>query len=259
MSIILDHVTIRYGNHEVIKDISTVFPDGKISTILGPNGCGKTTLLRAISRNLKLYSGSIQINNKHIQDYKVKELSKMLSYLPQFHHTPTSITVEELIGYGRNPYVNFLSRLTVKDHEIIQWAMEKTNLLEYKDRLVSNLSGGERQRVWIAMALAQNTKYILLDEPINNLDLCYQVEILDLIRTLNKEMFVTVVMVLHDVNYAIHYSDKVIVLKSGKIYNEGSPLNTIDEKLLSEVFHIKGHIEKSHGNMYLVPRYGCSN
>ena len=221
-----------------------VIPERKITSIIGPNGCGKSTLLKAIGRILKPERGSVYLDGIDIYTLNTKEVAKKMSILPQSPKAPSGITVGELVSYGRFPHQHGLKKLTVEDKKIIQWAMDITKLSEYEVTLVDNLSGGQRQRVWIAMALAQQTDIILLDEPTTYLDLAYQLEILELLYRLNKEQGCTIAMVLHDLNLASRFSDYIIAMRSGKIIEYGTPDEVICEDVLKKTFNINADIIK---------------
>ena len=228
----------------IINNLEIVIPERKITSIIGPNGCGKSTLLKAIGRILKPERGSVYLDGIDIYTLNTKEVAKKMSILPQSPKAPSGITVGELVSYGRFPHQHGLKKLTVEDKKIIQWAMDITKLSEYEVTLVDNLSGGQRQRVWIAMALAQQTDIILLDEPTTYLDLAYQLEILELLYRLNKEQGCTIAMVLHDLNLASRFSDYIIAMRSGKIIEYGTPDEVICEDVLKKTFNINADIIK---------------
>ena len=237
-------LTIAYNKNIIINNLEIVIPEGKITSIIGPNGCGKSTLLKAIGRILKPERGSVYLDGIDIYTLSTKEVAKKMSILPQSPKAPSGITVGELVSYGRFPHQHGLKKLTVEDKKIIQWAMDITKLSEYEVTLVDNLSGGQRQRVWIAMALAQQTDTILLDEPTTYLDLAYQLEILELLYRLNKEQGCTIAMVLHDLNLASRFSDYIIAMRSGKIIEYGTPDEVICEDVLKKTFNINADIIK---------------
>lgn len=238
----MNEVSIGYDQILVIEDLSIAIPKSKIISIIGANGCGKSTLLKAIGRIIPNCSGNIIVNNNDISKIKSKELAKILSILPQTPNAPGSLTCFELVSYGRFPYQKGLGRLSVEDKKWIEWALDVTGMIHYKDRPIASLSGGQRQRVWIAMALAQQTEVILLDEPTTYLDLCHQIEILDLLTKLNHENNTTIIMVLHDINLATRYSDYMIALKDGKIFNYGDAFEVVNEEMLKECFGIRAEI-----------------
>lgn len=255
MEINVENLSVNYGNKKVIEDINFKINSGEMVSIIGPNGSGKSTLIKAVSRCLKIETGKIYIDSLCIEKMKTKELSKILAVLPQAKHTPSDTTVEELVSYGRFPHLKFCEKLKKSDREIISWALEKTGLYEHKNRLATSLSGGEKQRVWIAMSLAQKPKILILDEPTTYLDISYQLELLELIKNLNETLGLTVIMVLHDLNYAARYSDKIMVLKNGKLWDWGGPKEILSKKMLKEIFRIDGdiHIDKVNNCPYFIP------
>ena len=232
------HVSFAYDSEEILHDISFQIKEGNITTIMGANGCGKSTLLHIMSRNLNYHQGKVLLNNVDVTTYSMKEFAHKLSIVHQNHTAPKDLTVEKLVGYGRVPYLGFGRSLSKEDHEIIHWAMEVTNTLSHRTQCVQELSGGQRQRVWIAMALAQKSEILLLDEPTTFLDIHYQMEILKLIRRLNKEFHMTIVMVLHDINQAIFYSDEILAMKQGRIIRHGNSKEIIDEALIQELYDV---------------------
>lgn len=236
--LLTESVNIGYGERLIVKDLSVCIPDKKITTIIGPNGCGKSTLLKAITRIISLQSGDVVLDGKSISKEQTKKLAKKMAILPQTPESAAGLTVVELVSYGRFPHQKGFGRLTKKDYEIIQWALEVTGTADYKFRPVDSLSGGQRQRVWIAMALAQETEIIFLDEPTTYLDMAHQLEVLELLQTLNAEQERTIVMVLHDLNQAARFADYIIALKDGEIVKAGTCEEVISRGVLKEVFHI---------------------
>lgn len=236
--LLTESVNIGYGERLIVKDLSVSIPDKKITTIIGPNGCGKSTLLKAITRIISLQSGDVVLDGKSISKEQTKKLAKKMAILPQTPESAAGLTVGELVSYGRFPHQKGFGRLTKKDYEVIQWALEVTGTADYKFRPVDSLSGGQRQRVWIAMALAQETEIIFLDEPTTYLDMAHQLEVLELLQTLNAEQERTIVMVLHDLNQAARFADYIIALKDGEIVKAGTCEEVISHDVLKEVFHI---------------------
>ncbi|MFJ5759019.1 ABC transporter ATP-binding protein [Neobacillus sp. NPDC093182] len=233
-----DDLSIGYGERLIVKSLSIEIPDRQITTIIGPNGCGKSTLLKAITRIISHQSGSILLDGKDISKVNTKILAKQMAILPQTPESASGLTVGELVSYGRFPYQKGFGRLTKKDYEVIDWALEVTGTIDYKFRPVDALSGGQRQRVWIAMALAQETEIIFLDEPTTYLDMAHQLEVLELLQKLNHEQERTIVMVLHDLNQAARFADHIIALKDGEIVKAGSCEEVISQKVLRKVFNI---------------------
>lgn len=241
-------LSISYGNNKALKEVDIDIKSGDIVTIIGPNGSGKSTLIKALSRYLKPDKGRISLRGKDISQIANKKIAQEMAILPQVKHAASDISVENLVSYGRYPHIRFGKRLSLEDKNIISWAMEKTGLLDYKNRFVATLSGGERQRAWIAMALAQKPKILLLDEPTTYLDISYQLEILELVKDLNRSLGITVVMVLHDLNQAVRYSDYIYVLDEGKVYHHGCPESIMNIDLLREIFRIEANVYNDRVN-----------
>jgi iron complex transport system ATP-binding protein len=233
-----DELSIGYGERLIVKNLSIEIPDKKITTIIGPNGCGKSTLLKAITRIISHQSGNILLDGSVISKVNTKLLAKQMAILPQTPESASGLSVGELVSYGRFPYQKGFGRLTKKDYEVIDWALEVTGTIDFKFRPVDALSGGQRQRVWIAMALAQETEIIFLDEPTTYLDMAHQLEVLELLQKLNYEQERTIVMVLHDLNQAARFADHIIALKDGEIVKAGNCDEVISHKVLKKVFNI---------------------
>lgn len=237
-----DAINIGYGERLIVKNLSVDIPDKKITTIIGSNGCGKSTLLKAITRIISHQSGSVVLDGENISKESTKILAKKMAILPQAPESASGLTVGELVSYGRFPYQKGFGRLTKKDYEVIDWALEVTGTTDFKFRPVDSLSGGQRQRVWIAMALAQETEIIFLDEPTTYLDMAHQLEVLELLQKLNEEQERTIVMVLHDLNQAARFADYIIALKDGEIVKAGSCEEVMNRHVLKKVFHIDAEI-----------------
>ena len=235
---------IGYGDRLIIKNLNITIPDKKITAIIGSNGCGKSTLLKAITRIIAHQSGSVLLDGKEITKENTRSLAKKMAILPQTPEGATGLTVGELISYGRFPYQSGFGRLTKKDYEIIDWAMEVTGTADYKSLSIDTLSGGQRQRVWIAMALAQETDIIFLDEPTTYLDMAHQLEVLELLQKLNREQNRTIIMVLHDLNQAARFADYIIALKDGEVVKAGISEEIIVPEVLREVFQIDAVISR---------------
>ena len=232
-------LSFAYGKNRVLKDISFRIKEGDITTIMGANGCGKTTLFSLMTRNLYPRRGDIFLKGKNIQNLGMKEFARRVSIVHQYNTSSDDITVERLVSFGRTPHMKMMRGRSEEDERLIRWAMEVTNVEKYRDREISRLSGGQRQRVWIAMALAQNTKILFLDEPTTYLDIRYQIEILELVKKLNREFGITIIMVLHDINQAIYFSDCVIGLKDGLVEMEGDPQEVITRESIRSLYGIE--------------------
>ncbi len=233
------NLSFAYGKNRVLKDISFRIKEGDITTIMGANGCGKTTLFSLMTRNLYPRRGDIFLKGKNIQNLGLKEFARRVSIVHQYNTSSDDITVERLVSFGRTPHMKMMRGRSEEDERLIRWAMEVTNVEKYRDREISRLSGGQRQRVWIAMALAQNTKILFLDEPTTYLDIRYQIEILELVKKLNREFGITIIMVLHDINQAIYFSDCVIGLKDGLVEMEGDPQEVITRESIRSLYGIE--------------------
>lgn len=243
-----------YGKHQVLKGLSFDLQEGKITTLIGANGCGKSTLFNLMTKNLKPDSGSISLYGKEVSDIRLKDFAKQAAIVHQYNTAPEDLTVEKLVGYGRTPYHTLgLSPDAEEDEQKVKWAMEITNTIKHKDKPVSQLSGGQKQRVWIAMALAQDTRTLFLDEPTTYLDIRYQLQILKLIRKLNQELGISIVMVLHDINQSLYYSDEIIAMKDGKIIAQGVPKKVITSKLVKEVYDVELNISSVDGKPFILP------
>lgn len=255
MGIEVVDLKVKYGNKEILRNVNLHVADGEVVTIIGPNGSGKSTLIKAMSRCLKIAEGTINLDGESIYNIPTKHIAKKMAILPQTKNVSSDIDVESLVSYGRYPHLAFGKRLSKEDRDIIQWAIEKTGLSHLRERHVTTLSGGERQRAWIAMALAQKPKILLLDEPTTYLDISYQLEVLELVRELNQSLNLTVVMVLHDLNQAARYSNNIFVLKDGQICEASRPVNIIKSNLLKDVFRIESHIYEDQVNNcpYFIP------
>ena len=236
-----------------ITKLNVEIEKGKITTILGPNGSGKSTLLSIFAGLNKPTSGEVSINGKSINSLKQKELAREIAIVHQQNTVPSDITVKELVAYGRIPHKKYFQGNNESDDEIIEWAIKRTGLESLKDKAVMGMSGGERQRAFIAMSLAQKSEILFLDEPTTYLDIYHQVEILELVKELNDEEDLTVVMVLHDINQAIKYSDNVIVMKAGEVIASGNANSVINMSLLNNVYNIGGFISEIEKETFFVP------
>lgn len=242
------NLNISYGNLDIVKNLNLEIPKGKITTIIGSNGCGKSTILKTIARIIQPKSGEIYINNINLKDQSPKEIAKNMAVLPQSPQAPSGLTVEELIAYGRFPHQKGFGKLKKEDNDIVTWALKSTNMNEFRDRPMEALSGGQRQRAWIAMALAQQTDILILDEPTTYLDLAHQLEILKLLEELNKKQGTTIVMVIHELNNAARFADHMIGVKKGEVICQGSADDVMTKENLKELFNIDAEIVKDPRN-----------
>ncbi len=240
MSLCAEHVSYSYdGKSPVISDLSLTLPKGKITALIGRNGCGKSTLLKLLNRLLPPSQGRVLLEGRPIDDYGSRELAQTMAHLSQSPQAPLGLTVEELVHFGRHPYKGFLGRTSPEDHKKVEWALERTSLLELRERPLEALSGGQRQRAWIAMALAQDTEYLLLDEPTTYLDIAHQLEVLELLAKLNKDQGKTIVMVVHEPNHASQYADHVVCIAEGKLFQEGDPEAIFCQETVTNLFGVE--------------------
>lgn len=244
-------------NKNFIENLNIDINPGEITTILGPNGSGKSTLLNILCGINKPKSGDILIGNQNFKNLKYKDIAKKIATVHQQNSVPEDIDVETLVGYGRIPHKQHFKKRYENDQEIIDWSINLTNLDGYRYKKVMSLSGGERQRAFISMALAQKPEVLFLDEPTTYLDIYHQIEILELVKKLNEDYNITVVMVLHDINQAIKYSHNIVIMKNGKLINEGIPKEVITRKLLNEVYKVDGVVNKVQEETYFIPTKVC--
>ena len=237
-----EHLTLGYGELTVVDDLSLVVPPGRITAIVGANACGKSTLLRSMSRLLKPRSGQVVLDGREVHRTPARQLARTLGLLPQSPVAPEGITVADLVGRGRHPHQGLLSRWSSDDDRAVAEALEATETTALADRSVDELSGGQRQRVWIAMALAQQTDVLLLDEPTTFLDVSHQVEVLDLLTDLNRRRGTTIVMVLHDLNLAARYADHLVALAAGRVHAAGAPAEVLTEDCVRAVFGLDSRV-----------------
>ncbi|CAL9366277.1 putative siderophore transport system ATP-binding protein YusV [Nocardiopsis dassonvillei] len=241
-SLLVEDLTLGYQDRVVVEDLDLAVPPGRITVIVGANACGKSTLLRAMSRLLSPRGGHVLLNGKQVHRMPSKEVARTLGLLPQSPIAPEGIAVSDLVGRGRHPHQGVFSRWSREDDEAVAAALEATGTLELADRPVDELSGGQRQRVWIAMALAQRTDLLLLDEPTTFLDVSHQVEVLDLLTDLNASLGTTIVMVLHDLNLAARYADHLIALADGRLHAAGTPEQVLTPETVGAVFGLRSRI-----------------
>ncbi|MDO5286759.1 MAG: ABC transporter ATP-binding protein [Actinomycetia bacterium] len=233
---------LGYGERTVVQDLDLDLAAGRITSIVGANGCGKSTLLRALARLLVPQAGQVVLDGKSLQERPTKEIARVLGLLPQAPSAPEGIVVADLVGRGRHPHQGVLGRWSQRDYEVVAESLAATRTSELAERPVDELSGGQRQRVWIAMALAQETDILLLDEPTTYLDVANQLEILDLVTDLNQRRGTTVVMVLHDLGMAARYSHQLVAVRDGQITASGTPEQVVTRDNVREVFGIESHV-----------------
>ncbi|CAB4916342.1 unannotated protein [freshwater metagenome] len=231
-----DGITVGYDKRIISEKLTVEIPDGKFTVIVGPNACGKSTLLRALSRLLKPTGGAVLLDGKSISSYPAKEVARRLGLLPQTFIAPDGISVADLVARGRYPHQKLIRQWSVADEAAVVEAMTATGVASLSARPVDELSGGQRQRVWVAMVLAQQTPLLLLDEPTTFLDIAHQIELLDLLATLNRDNGNTLVAVLHDLNHACRYADHIIAMKDGAVVTQGSPSHIVTAELVESVF-----------------------
>jgi iron complex transport system ATP-binding protein len=230
---------LAYDELEVVSDLSIAIPPGRVTAVVGANACGKSTLLRGLARLLKPKAGAVYLDGKSIHELPTREVATRMAILPQSPTAPEGITVTDLVGRGRYPHQGWLRQWSSTDEEAVASAMAATDILDLAARPVDELSGGQRQRVWIAMALAQETSVLLLDEPTTFLDVAHQVEILDLLTDLNQRDGRTIVLVLHDLNHACRYGHHLIAMREGAIVAEGPPVEVVTRRLVEDVFDLR--------------------
>lgn len=250
-----DSITLRYDERTISRELSVTIPDGAFTVIVGPNACGKSTLLRALSRLLAPAAGQVILDGRSLRDLPPKEVARRLGLLPQSSSAPEGITVADLVSRGRYPYQSFLRQWSRADEEAVIKAMDATRVAELSGRLVHELSGGQRQRVWIAMVLAQETPILLLDEPTTFLDIAHQIELMELLADLNAAGR-TIVAVIHDLNHACRYATHLIAMKDGAVLAQGQPSSIVTEQLVEEVFGLASVIIRDPvaGSPLIVPR-----
>ncbi|TXS51163.1 ABC transporter ATP-binding protein [Streptomyces sp. t39] len=250
-----EEVTLAYDQRVIAENLSVEIPDNSFTVIVGPNACGKSTLLRALSRMLKPSVGRVLLDGRSIHSLPAKKVARTLGLLPQSSIAPDGITVADLVGRGRYPHQGLLRQWSPEDERIVQESMAATGVEALGDRYVDELSGGQRQRVWIAMALAQQTPLLLLDEPTTFLDIQHQLEVLDLCAELHESQGRTLVAVLHDLNQAARYATHLVALREGEVVAEGAPADVVTAELVEEVFRVRSRIieDPESGTPLVVP------
>ena len=250
-----DNISIQYGKMPVVRGFTAEIPKGQVVTLIGQNGCGKSSLLKTISRAVSPVSGRILYEDRDLRDWPSRTVAQKIGYLAQVHSASPDIDVRTLVSYGRYPHTRFGRSLGKKDREIIDRSLELTGLTGLRDASLGNLSGGELQRAWIALSLCQEPEILVLDEPTTYLDVRYQVEVLELIRGLNRSQGITILMVLHDLNLAARYSDLLYAVAGGRLYAGGTPREILTEPVIREVFQVESRIceDPLHHCPYFIP------
>ncbi|GIO14675.1 iron(3+)-hydroxamate import ATP-binding protein FhuC [Cohnella xylanilytica] len=237
-----NRLALAYGSRRIVEELNLSVPDGKITALVGSNGSGKSTILKAMARILSPLSGGVYLDGKEIHRQPTKEVAKQLAILPQNPTSPEGLTVQELVSFGRYPHQKGFGSLKAEDHRMVEWALEATGMYGFADRPVDQLSGGQRQRAWIAMALAQGTEVLLLDEPTTFLDMAHQIEVMMLLEKLNRDQRRTIIMVVHDLNHAARYAQHLVALKKGTVLYEGDPTEVMTPEMLRVVFGIDADV-----------------
>nr|WP_307842486.1 ABC transporter ATP-binding protein [Salinibacterium sp. NG253] len=237
-----DNVTLNYGGRDIVSNVSVTIPDGTVTVIVGANACGKSTLLRGLSRLLRPASGHVMLDGRDIHSMASKEVAQVVGILPQSPIAPEGITVRDLVARGRYPHQGWFQQWSAADEAAVEHALEATDTAQLASRRLEELSGGQRQRVWIAMALSQDPDILLLDEPTTFLDVRHQLDALDVLATLNRERGTTIVMVLHELNLAARYADHMILMGEGQIIAEGTPAKVVTAERMREAFGLEAQI-----------------
>jgi iron complex transport system ATP-binding protein len=259
MSLEARGIELGYGERPVVSGLDLKLLPGSMTAVIGANGSGKSTILKALARVLKPDHGTVLLDGRGLRDWPRSLLARSLALLPQVHGQPEDLTVMDLVSYGRYPHHGAPGNDKSKDQEAIGQALRLTSLEGLSDRLLTQLSGGERQRAWLALSLAQEPSYLLLDEPTTFLDIRYQLEVLDLVRELNRALGLTVVMVLHDLNHAARYADRIIAIRQGSIIADGAPEEVIVPRVLREAFGIVGVVSRECGYPHVIPTGRCQD
>ncbi|MFI7484292.1 ABC transporter ATP-binding protein [Kocuria sp. M1R5S2] len=248
-------LTLGYDGRAVVEDLTLAVPDGRITTVIGPNGCGKSTLLRGLGRLLRPMAGTVTLDGVPLSRLSTRRVAQLLAVLPQSHTAPEGLTVADLVSRGRHPRQRWYQQFSRADENAVRRALEATGVAEFADTPVDELSGGQSQRAWISLTLVQDTDILLLDEPTTYLDLAHQVEILELVHRLNRELGRTVVMVLHDISLAARFSDHLVAMDAGRVVAQGSPGEVVTEELLERVFGLRARIvpEPTSGRPHVIP------
>ena len=255
-SLATEGLTLSYGDRTIVERLDLAIPPGRITAIVGANGCGKSTLLRALARLISPREGQVVLDGRALHGRSTKEVARTLGLLPQNPVAPEGIAVADLVGRGRHPHQKLLARWSAHDYDVVARSLAATGIEDLADRSVDELSGGQRQRAWIAMALAQETDILLLDEPTTFLDVAHQIEVLDLLTDLNRDHGTTIVMVLHDMNLAARYADHLFALRAGRVVAAGAPGDVMTSELIREVFDLDALVvpDPVSGSPIVLPR-----
>ncbi len=237
-----NQLCLAYGSRQIVQELNLHVPDGLITALVGANGSGKSTILKSMARILNPVQGGVYLDGKLIHRQPTKEVAKHLAILPQNPSSPEGLTVRELVSFGRYPHQKGFGNLSAEDNRMIEWALQATGMSMFSGRPVDHLSGGQRQRAWIAMALAQGTEVLLLDEPTTFLDMAHQMEVMTLLEKLNREQKRTIIMVVHDLNHASRYAHHLVALKDGTVQYEGQPEDVMTSQMLRDVFNIDADV-----------------
>ncbi len=246
------NLQLAYDKDIIVDKLDLVIQEGKINILIGANGCGKSTILSALGRVLKSRKGDIFLKGKNINEYKNKDIAKLIAFLPQNPQGPSGITVEQLCYFGRHPHQNLLGKKTNEDKRAVEEALHLTDTWEFRNKKIESLSGGQRQRVWIAMALSQDTPVLLLDEPTTYLDIAHQIEVMNILKELNEKKNKTIVAVLHELNQAASYAHNIICIKKGSIVKAGRVEDVFTEDIIKEVFNFECKVVKDNLNNKLM-------
>jgi len=252
--LLTNRLSYQHSESFQLRGINFEIREGEIVSLIGPNGSGKSTLLRLVSRLIKPETGEVVLDGRDMTSMNSRDIARRLAMLPQMQEQPEDLTVRELIECGRYPHRKTKGALPREDDVIIDWAIGVTHLQDYENRLLNSLSGGERQRAWIALAIAQRPKILLLDEPTTYLDIAHQLDVMELVLQLNREFGMTVLMVLHDINQAAQYSDRLVVMKNGQIHYDGIPQCVLCQEMFRSVFKIDAAIHQQNGTMFFTPK-----
>ena len=244
------NITKSYGDKKVVDNVSLNIEEGKITSFIGPNGAGKSTVLGIVTRLIAGDGGDVVIEGKKLSEYHTKDLAKKIAILKQSNNISLKLTIRELVGFGRFPHSE--GNLNSEDEKYIDEAIEYMKLTDIQHKYLDELSGGQRQRAYIAMVIAQNTEYILLDEPLNNLDMSHSVQMMKVLRNLCDDLGKTIVLVMHDINFASCYSDNIVALKNGKIEKVGTTNEIVQKEVLEEIYEMNFDIKEINGNKICV-------